>query len=349
MSLQSMAYELTGRVANLDIDLAITMIREAWSSVRKLRGWSFQFQQGGFSTPSQVGSSSTTPPLNEDFGTVSLAFGSTLVTGDAIASAEFLTTSQYGSLITQRQFRIGGGTIYNIIAMDATDPTAVVLTLDRAFIDPLVSYVGQPYLIYQPYITAPDRNFIRWLGFRDMTNVRWLNIDADYEERRTTDMADPQRQIYTPPLMVLPFQTDTRPNSSTPGWMMYELYPQPIQQILYQTYWLTEGADLDLPTDILPFPVSEALVKWRALSDAYGWAEGNKDPADPRGAGANNPFLIQMYEAKYQAELKSCRINDRERINLFSAQMTRVGSPSPFSTFNPATGVLSVSNLAQTS
>lgn len=349
MSLQDMAYECTGRVPNLDIDLAVTMVREAWHSVRKLRGWSFQLQQGGFSVPSQIGSSSTSPPLNANFGTVTVGFGLTTVIGDSVASAEWATASQYGSLLTQRQFRIGGGTIYNIIAADFTVPTAAVLTLDRAFIDPLVSYTGQPYLIYQPYIAAPEKNFIRWLAIRDMTNVRWLNVNADYQERRATDQADPQRQIYTPPLMVLPFDTDYRTGSSTYGYMMYELYPQPISQILYQTWWLYEGPDLTLPADILPTPITEALVKWKALTDAFANAEGNKDPANPRGSGANFQFLAQFYQTKYDAELKACRINDRERVNLFNAQMTRVGSPAPFSSFNPATGVLSVSNLSQTS
>lgn len=352
MSLQSIAYRLTGRVPNLDIDLAVTMVRQSWHSIRKLRGWSWQLQQSGFSTPSQVGSSSTTPPLNSNFGTCTVAFGSPTVTGDAIASGEWATASQYGSLITQRQFRIGGGTIYNIIAADFNTPTAAVLTLDRAFIDPLVSYTGQPYLIYQPYIAAPEKNFIRWLAMRDMTNVRWLNVDADYQERRNTDMADPQRQIYTPPLMVLPFQRDYRgQGTATPssklGYMMYELYPQPISQILYQTWFEFEGPDVELPNDTFPVPVTEALVEFKSLTDAYAWAEGNKDQANPRGGGANNQFLCQMYEAKYKEELAACRINDREAVSLFNAQMTRTGSPAPFSQFNPATGVLSVSNLAQ--
>lgn len=345
-----MAYELSGRVPNLDIDLAYTFIREAWHSVRKLRGWSFQLGQGGFSVPSQIGSSAGAhPPPNQDFGTVTVAFGSDQVTGDAIASGQWATASQYGSLLTQRQFRIGGGTIYNIVAYDATNPSASVLTLDRPFTDPLKSYSGQNYLIYQCYFATPEKNFIRWLAMRDMTNVRWLNVDGDYIQRRQTDMADPQRQLYTPPLMVLPFQADSRPNTSTPGYFLYELYPQPLTQIMYQTWWMWEGPDLVNDTDLLPVPITELCVKCRALVDAYAWAEANKDPQNPRGMGANYAFLIRMYEEKYQEELKACRINDREKVNMFNAQMTRVGSPAPFSTFNPATGVLSVSNLAQTS
>jgi hypothetical protein len=162
-------------------------------------------------------------------------------------------------------------------------------------------------------------------------------------------MADPQRQIYTPPLVVLPFGPDTRTGSSTLGYMRYELYPQPSSEIVYQSWYEWEGPDLVNDTDTLPEPISEILVKSKALVDAYGNAEANKDPQNPRGAGADFRFLAGQYQSMYAAELQSCRVNDRERVSMFSAQMSRVGSPAPFSVFNPATGVLNVSNLAQTS
>lgn len=335
MSLITMAQEMTGRVPNLDIDLAVTMIREAWHSIRKMRGWSFQLAQGGFAAPGQYAN-----------GTVSITYGGTTVTGNSVASAGWATLSQFGSLITQRQFRIGGGTIYDIVKYDATVPTAVVLTLDRPFIDYEVNTSGLPYLIYQPYYPTPVKNFIRWLAIRDMTNVRWLNINADYDTRRQTDMADPQRQIYTPPLIVLPLGVDTRSGSSTLGYMRYELYPGPTSQIVYQTWYEWAGPDLTNDTDTLPDPISEITVKAKALVDAYGVAEANKDPQNPRGSGADFRFLAGMYGKIYDRELQSCRVNDRERVSTFSAQMSRLGSPAPFSTYNPQTGVLSVSNFA---
>jgi hypothetical protein len=338
MSLGSMAFEISGSVPGLDVDLARTKVIEAWHSVRKLRGWSFQLSSGGFSTPSQVNQ-----------GTVSLAFGGTTVTGDATASAAWASASQFGSLLTQRQFRIGGGTIYNIISMDNTVPTAIVLTLDRPYTDLLTATSGLEYLIYQIYYATPEKDFIRWLAVRDMTNVRWLNVNADYNERRQTDMADPQRQIQENPLMLLPFQTDQRAGSSTLGYFQYELYPSPIAQYAYQTWFMWEGPDLVNNSDELPTPITEYLVKKKALVDSYEWAEANKDAQNPRGAGADFRFLMGKADASYKEELKACRVNDRERVNLFNATMTRVGSPAPFSTFNPATGVLSVSNLAQTS
>ena len=334
MSFNDMAFEVSGSVPGLDIDLAKTKVREAWHTVRKLRGWSFQLGSGGFSTPTQV---------NE--GTVTLAFGSPTVVGDATASAQWATASIYGSLLSQRQFRVGGGTIYNIIAYDGVS----TLTLDRPYTDPLPVPVGDSYLIYQPYWPTPVPGFIRWLAVRDMTNVRWLNVNADYQQRRSTDMADPQRQIYENPLMLLPYQTDQRPGSSTLGRFQYELYPGPISQYAYQTWFMWEGPDLVNGSDTLPEPITEKLVKNLSFVEAYKWAEANKDPQNPRGSGADFRFLIGAAQTIYESELKACRVNDREKVNMFNATMTRVGSPAPFSTFNPATGVLSVSNLAQTS
>jgi hypothetical protein len=337
MSFGSMSYEVSGSVPGLDLDLASTKVREAWHTIRKLRGWSFQLGSGGFSTPGQV-----------NLGTVSVVFGSPTVTADATASTEWASASIYGSLLSQRQFRIGGGTIYNIIAYAVVGGFGV-LTLDRPFTDSLTSLTGLGYLIYQPYWPTPTKEFIRWLAVRDMTNVRWLNVNADYEQRRSTDMADPQRQIYENPLMLLPYQTDQRAGSSTLGWFQYEMYPGPISQYTYQTWYMWEGPDLVNPSDELPEPISEKLVKSLARVSSYEWAEANKDPQNPRGSGADFRFLMGAAQTQYEAELKICRVNDREKVNLFNATMTRVGSPAPFSTFNPATGVLSVSNLAATS
>jgi len=339
MSLYTMAFEVSGSVPGLDIDLAITKVREAWHSVRKLRGWSFQLGSGGFSTPSQV-----------VLGTVSVTFGSPTVTADATATTAWSTASEYGSLLSQRQFRIGGSTIYNIIAYKVVGGFGQ-LTLDRPYTDALANNVstGLSYIIYQPYWPAPVKGFTRWLAVRDMTNVRWLNVNADYEQRRTTDQADPQRQIYENPLMLLPYQTDQRVGSSTLGRFQYELYPGPISAYSYQTWYMWDGPDLVNQNDELPEPITEKMVKKLALVDGYEWAEANKDPQNPRGSGADFRFLMVAAQKVYDEELRACRVKDREQVNMFNATMTRIGSPAPFSTFNPATGVLSVSNLAQSS
>jgi hypothetical protein len=341
MSLITMGAELTGCAPGIDQDLAIIKIKEAWETIRKLRGWSFQFASGGFSTPAALRSGTVT---------INGGFGGTTVTGDAVASALWNGASQYGSLVSQRQFRIGGGTIYNIVALNNTNPSAIVITLDRAYTDPLTSYTAAPgYLIYQPYLVVPVRGFTRWLAVRDMTNVRWLNIDADYQDRRTTDKADPQRQLYTQPLMLLPYQTDQRAGSPTIGWFQYEMYPQPTSQYAYQTWYAWDGPDLVNPNDVLPSAITENMVKCLARVGCYEHAEANKDPQNPRGAGGDFRFLMGAAQKQYESEKQVCRTKDLELVNMFMATFSRIGSPAPFSTYNPQTGVLSVSNLAQTS
>src|SRR5271157_1731847 len=128
MALADMISELAGNAPGVDYAYAKTLVNEAYADVRRLGGWSFQLSETGFTVPGLLGN-----------GTVTLTFGSASVIGDATASAAWLTASQYGSLITQRQFRSGGvsgaGTMYDIIAYDGVS----TLTLNRPFADPLTS------------------------------------------------------------------------------------------------------------------------------------------------------------------------------------------------------------------
>jgi hypothetical protein len=320
--------ELQGNVAGVDAAYAQTLIKEAWEDVRRLGGWSFQFGETGFTVPGALSN-----------GTVTLQFGSNQVIGDALASAAWLTASQYGSLITQRQFRSGGvsgaGTMYDIIAFDGTS----TLTLNRPFTDPLTVMTApvavQKYLIYQPYIVAPVKGFRRWLTVFDIANSGWLFTRGD---RRETGLDDPQRQIFSNPDRLLALGTDTRLNSSTAGWQRYELWPGPENQFLYQCWYLWFGPDLALPTDTLPVGIPESMVKARARYRCYEQAESNKDAANPRGAGADFRFLMGAADKQYGAELKQARLEDRDKVDIFNTTMHRFrGGPAPV-TYNPATG-----------
>ena len=332
MALADMIGELQGNVAGVDAAYARTLIQEAWGDVRRIGGWSFQFGQTGFTVPGELGT-----------GTVTLQFGQATVTGDANASAAWATASQYGSLITQRQFRSGGvsgaGTIYDIIAIDFTAPTAAVITLDRPFSDPLTSLTApvptQEYMIYQPYIVAPTKGFRRWLSIFDIANSGWLFTRGD---RREIGLTDPQRQIFSNPDRVMALGTDTRLNSSTLGWERYELWPGPQNQYLYQAWYLHFGADLVNLSDTLPTGIPESMVKARARARCYEQAEANKDAANPRGAGADFRFLIGEANKTYAYELKQARLQDRDKCDIFVSTMHRFrGGPAPV-TFNPATG-----------
>lgn len=330
--LADMVNELQGNVTGVDAAYAKTLINEAYGDVRRLGGWSWQLQQTGFTVP---GALST--------GTVTLQFGSPAVVGDSNAAAAWLTPgigSQYGALLTQRQFRSGGtsgaGTMYDIIAFDGVN----TLTLDRPFSDPLTNMTGaavtgQEYFIYQPYIAAPVKDFRRWLSVFDIANSGWLFVKGD---RREVGLSDPQRQIFANPDRLLALGTDARANSSTKGYQRYELWPGPQNQYLYQAWFVRFGEDLVNLTDELPVGIPESMVKALARYRCYEQAEANKDPANPRGAGADYRFLMGAALKQYESELKQARLEDRDKCDIFFSTMRRFrGGPAP-TTFDPATG-----------
>jgi hypothetical protein len=330
--LADMINELQGNVAGVDAAYAKTLINEAYGDVRRLGGWSWQMQQTGFTVP---GALST--------GTVTLQFGSNQVIGDANAAAAWLAPgigSQYGSLLTQRQFRSGGtsgaGTMYDIVAFDGVN----TLTLDRPFSDPLTNMTGaavteQEYFIYQPYIVAPVKDFRRWLSVYDIANSGWLFTRGD---RRAVGMSDPQRQIFSNPKQLLALGADARLNSSTAGWQRYELWPGPQNQYLYQAWFVRFGQDLVSLSDELPVGIPESMVKAQARYRCYEQAEANKDPANPRGAGADFRFLMGAALKQYEGELKQARLEDRDKCDIFFTTMHRFGGGPAPTTFDPATG-----------
>lgn len=329
--LSDMISELSGNVAGVDYAYARTLINESWADVRRLGGWSWQLKQTGFTVP---GALST--------GTVTLQFGSDQVIGDTSAAAAWLTQgigSQYGSLLTQRQFRSGGtsgaGTMYDIIAFSGTN----TLTLDRPFSDPLTSLTGavttQKYMIYQPYIAAPTRGFRRWLSVYDIANSGWLFVKGD---RREVGLSDPQRQIFANPDRVMAIGADSRVGSSTKGYERYELWPGPQNQFLYQAWFVDFGADLVSLSDELPVGIPESMVKARARYRCYEQAEANKDPQNPRGSGADYRFLMGAADKQFANELKQVRLEDRDKCDIFFSTMHRFrGGPAP-TTFDSATG-----------
>ena len=309
MAFADMKAELVGMVPKLSYVYAGTLINRAWGKIRDLGGWSFQFGEGGFYSPNLISA-----------GTVSVTFASTTVTGDANASAAWLNV--INPLLTLRQFRVLGFSIYNIVAVDATNPSAIKLTLDRPFIDFVASPSSLGYMIYQAYYPVPVADFNRYLSVKDMVNGSWLGLTTT---RREIDVDDPQRLYFSFPRMLVDFATDQRPNSATPGFMMQELYPHPVSPVGYQTYFLRDGTDLVKESDTLPSPITEEFVLLRAKLFAYEWAEGNRDPAEARGQNADYTFLIKLAQAEFEDKKKSVRRKDRNRVDAFVSKMYRFG------------------------
>lgn len=334
MSLATMIAELRGCVPKYSAGLARTHIQNAWSDIRNMTGWSFQLFSGGFGTPGLTNA-----------GSVTVTYGSDQVVGDAAASTAWLAASIPNSLLTQQQFRVNVGTIYNIIAFDGTS----TLTLDRPYYDKSTG-ANQGYSIYQPYIPAPYEDFLTWESVVDINNAIDLCANGAKKFRDYADNFDPQRQIFSNPGSLIAHGKDYRgagtPNASaTLGWQVWELYPQPQAQFAYQTWGTRKGADLVNLSDTLPQPITEHLVKALARVKAYEWAEANKDPRNPRGAGADFRFLMGGVAKEAAAQIKELRSQDRDAVDMFYSVMSRVKGYGYPTTFSPSQGTVSANNL----
>ena len=305
-----MVSEITDLVPALSRVRSRSLINRAFKIVQDSMLWSFQLQQGGFSTPNiSTGGSCT------------FALGSNQVIGDAAASAQWLALPFYWSPTTQ-QIRAQGYSVYSIIAMDTTNPAAIVLTLDRNFIDPLPFYTGVAYQMYGAYIPAPV-GFKRWLNVADMFDQWSMDI---WTGRRSQDLVDPSRQIASNPYRMLPLGTDRRgAGTSTPSatlnQQLYELYPYPTTKIAYQWYAVVEWPYLANNSDMLPSQISEEVVTQKALTWAYRDAESRKDIMAAKGAGGNYLGLKKESETDFLTRLKTLRLLDRDAVDSFSVDM----------------------------
>lgn len=409
MSLATMIAELRGSIPGYSAGLARTHLREAWTDIRNMKGWSFQLGNSGFGTPGLT-----------EAGSVTVAFGATSVLADAQASAVWATASQPGSLLTQQQFRVGQGTIYNIIAyggngliafgtvsspgsgqtpgiytvpiMDGGAGTGAVasvtvnpdgtvteapvilspgsnyqnpflnlvaggvsaqfvisqfgvLTLDRPYYD-VTSGSDLGYSIYQCYYPVPVKDFIAWESVVDINNAIDLVIGNAKKNKDWVDANDPQRQIFANPGSILPYQVDARLGSSTFGWMLYELYPQPQSQYAYQTWFSRHGADLVNPQDTLPFPITEHAVKTLARVKAYEWLIVKLQAEHPDRNVSGIQFAMGAAAKQAEAQLKEIRSLDRDRYDAWYSVLSRVKGYGWATTFNPSTGLVSSNNTA---
>lgn len=310
MALIDLTSELTDLVPALPRVRAKRLINRAWKIVQDASLWSFQLQQGGFSTPNI-----------STAGSCTFALGSNQVVGDAAASAQWLALPFYWSPTTQ-QIKAQGYSVYSIIAMDTTDPNAVVLTLDRNFIDPLPFYTGVAYQMYGAYIPAP-KGFKRWLTVADMFDQWSMDI---WTGRRSQDLIDPARQVASNPYRMLPLGTDRRgagtaTPSTTINQQLYELYPYPTTQIAYQWYAVVEWPYFENNSDTLPSPIDENVVIQKALTWAYRDSEARKDIMQAKGSGGNYMALKKASEEDFLARLKTLRLMDRDAVDAFEIDM----------------------------
>jgi hypothetical protein len=334
IALLDMQTELRGTVPKIAFSYTKTLINRAWEDLRRQSLWSFQLFEGQWIAPPQVAST----------GTATTTQGSTLVNLDATATAAVnaLAVSQPYSLITQRQFRISSGGIYNIWGYNPTGNSGNgQLILDRWYGEP--SLTNSQFSIFQCYYVptvanSPITDFRAWISVRDMQN--FTDLFTERYTMRQIDAMDPQRTWYGIPSDVVPYQDDQNPSSPTYGSLMFFLWGLPTFNINYQLYGVRGGMPLSNPADTLPYAVGQDVVMAKAKYYAYEWAEANKD-STPRNSGPDFKFLMGAANKEYDILFRKYRQLDRDRVDNWFAVRDRSLWAKYYAFFNSQGGVAS--------
>jgi hypothetical protein len=328
MALLDMRTELRGAVPKMSFTQTLGIIQKAWLDLRRQNLWSFQLFEGQWIAPPQlIGSAAVTQGSNQ------VTFDSSTTT-----AVNALATSQPYSLITQRQFRVASGGIYNIWGYN---PSTGVATLDRWYGE--VTNPTSACMIFQCYYVpivqnSPITDFRTWISVRDMAN--FTDLYTERYSMRDIDVQDPQRTWYGIPSDVIPYQDDQNPSSPTYGSLMFMLWGLPTFNINYQLYGIRNGPDLVKPTDTLPYAVGQDVVLARAKYYAYEWAEANKD-ITPRSVGPDFKFLMGAANKEYSDLFRKYRQLDRDRVDNWFALRTRVNYAKWMAFYNTQGGVAS--------
>lgn len=332
MSFSSMYQELLG-IDGLNFALAKTRLNEALGSIYDSQLFSFQLATGGWLTPGLLaGNSNHLSP-----GLITVAPFTTTITGNAAASAAWLGLMGR-PFLTEYQIRVPYFSVYSIVSVDATIPTAVVLTIDRPWMEPAQANSG--YMMYQCYFPVPVSDFKEFKWARDTSN----NWPMNYWKLNQADLAarDAQRTCFDQPAYFVPYQPDTRPGSATFGNMLFELWPHPLSQLPYTFGYMRTGPLLVNPTDTVPYPLTEDLLKFKAYELLYLWKESQKSDQHERGAGADWLKLAAYAAAEYKMRLKQISLKDQQIVDNYWTKVRRYNTDSPYASI---TGQLNVGSF----
>jgi hypothetical protein len=211
------------------------------------------------------------------------------------------------------------------------------LTIDRLWTEP--AQTSSSYMCYQAYYPVPA-NFRKWLDIRDTSN----NEQIDWWSLTQVDLSreDAQRENFDQPEFAVPLGTDLRSGSPTYGNLMVELYPHPISVLPYTYQCQCNWPALQNPSDTLPWPLTEEMVRQRAYEMCCLWKEGTKGDDMERGSGANWQFLAKAYREEYNDLLRQIRIVDRNLMELYFTKALQGGAFNDGDAFTNTNGTANV-------
>jgi hypothetical protein len=290
MAFANLWSELLGHVPELDSLLAQTLINRAWKDIREARQWSWL---RGFGV--------MVAPQNITTGTVSVTQFSKTVTLDSAANAALNNLNN--PLITQRQFRVSQGPIYNIAGYSNGSST---LTLDRPYMEQ--NLTGAPYACYRCYYQPVDSsgNLVSdFLLFKSIINpIDGYAIVGENLRltRQEIDARDPTRGSQDVMYTLANFSVDSN------GVPIFEAWPHPTSARAYLCLYIKRGAELSSSVD-LPVTLSSHMVIEHAMDYVCDWAMENTGRY-PSLKGVDWRLLKAEHSRKYKTMLNDAMRND---------------------------------------
>lgn len=315
MAFLDLVNELVGTLPGLSPLLAKKYINRAYAGCLGERTWSFLVTDGYMVCPGAVST-----------GTASITQYSPTVTLNAAASAAMLPQTVVNSIpgILQLQMRFGAapqlGGVYSIIAADATNPAAIILTLDRVVVE--ATTPTSTYQIYRAYVTPPVSDFLKFETVVDIANSITLTKGNITWTSAAFDQRDPQRTSQGLAYYMGgwggnrtsdPTTGATVPNATvSQGTPIYELWPHPTSGQTFYCRIHRTGTPLVNPTDVQEALISDELIIFRALAyHAYPFAMANMANFPQfKTSAAGWQILIADAKKDYKEELTQCKRHD---------------------------------------
>jgi hypothetical protein len=296
MSLMTMASEVVGQVPGIDYLFATSLVQRAWLDVQRRFLWSFLY--GTWVIP-------TTVPVSA--GSVTVTIGSPTVTGNAAATAAWAAIGLEVPITTQ-QFRVGQGTIYDIIGYTPPVSPAIyaTLTLGQPYVDPAQS-AGTGYSIMLNYPIAPVQDFLWFESITDPVSGYQIKTTLT---REYVDSCDPQRFQSGWPIAFIPHDIYPYPNLAYSGWPRIEMWPAPVSGYTYIGTYYRSGAMFSAPGATVPLQLGEDVVLAKAKYYAYEWALANQNRSAKISKTGGFAYLMGKMDDQYDDLLNSYILKD---------------------------------------
>lgn len=299
-TLQTLAAELTGVLPGLSPILAESYISRAFQDICNARNWAWLDYDAAIVCPQAITA-----------GLISITQFSNQVTASATASAALAIQDASTPSLTSMAIRFSApnnsSQIYQIIAVDATAPAAIVLTLNRIVVE--ATNATASYQCYRPYITPTDNDFLKWSAVDDMVNG--INVGLNYSSEYFNGR-DPQRQAFGLAYYLGRYRGNDA--SSPAGGPMWEFWPGPTNGQVFYAQYQRRGTSTQW-TDVageLPVQISDQLILQRALTwYAYPFAKANIGHF-PAMKSVDWNGLIVTGKQNYQTLLLDAKTQDDE-------------------------------------